>query len=61
MLYTRPAISDFGSISAHTFTTAGGETKNKEQLPGHFDNPTGLSQECSGLESGGGVAQCNID
>jgi hypothetical protein len=57
VLYTRPTITDFGSIAAHTFMPAGigQETKNKEKLPGHIDNFT----ECSSV-SPGAVANCNI-
>ena len=57
MLYTRPAITDFGSIAAHPFIAGGSnETKNKEQVPGHIDNFT----ECSSV-SPGAPANCNVD
>jgi len=55
MVYTRPTITDFGSIAAHTFLTPGGETKNKERVPGHIDNFT----ECSSV-SPGAPADCNL-
>jgi hypothetical protein len=55
MLYTRPMISDFGSIAAHTFVAGGSdETKNKEKVPGHIDNFT----ECSSV-SPGEESNCN--
>lgn len=56
MRYMSPTITDFGSISAHTFLTPGGETKNKEELPGHIDQN---HLECSGV-SPGDPANCNV-
>jgi hypothetical protein len=57
MMYATPAIKDFGSIASHTFTTPGGEIKNKDQVPGHFDG-MGIA-DCSG---GSAEPQtCNLD